>query len=441
MIYYIDPENGKDSLSGEAPELARKSYTDLYIEPGDSVLFKRGSVIRDCLYAVGGEDGKYVTYGAYGEGNAPVFCGSVDVSDPADWEEYSENVWRYRKTLSSEVCNYVFDDGRVGATLRWEPESLCEPGDWYDSRMGMGEKASLAAEQLVLLYSVGNPGKVWKHIECVVRGKRCLVSNRCYTAYCDLAFFGSGVHALSGGAHHVTVERCSFCFIGGAVWNRDLRIRFGNAIEFWNVGDDILIEDCYFNNIYDSCVTQQGGNETTPAHRLIMRRNLFIDYGMGAYEGRDRMLVDCEFSDNICLYAGGGFTAFGDTKPRNSEIYPQPMGHHIFMWRIKSPSEGGSFRIKDNIFCEATGAAIYAIIDEGAVNQMILSGNTYFTTNEKLLSRLGERVYSADEVGLMGDEGARFEKPDISALIWNWFARSHADRNGTKIFTDGTDRI
>ena len=441
MIYYIDPTCGDDLLSGTTPATARKNYTDLEIKPGDSVLFRRGSFIRDSLYAVGGDEGAYVTYGAYGEGDAPVFCGSVDVSDPRDWEEYSPNVWRYKKPLSSEVCNYVFDDGRIGATLRWEPDKLCEIGDWYDSRMGMGERASLATDQLVLLYSVGNPGEAFSHIECVVRGRRCLVVNKSYTAFCDLAFFGSGVHVLSGGAHHVTVERCSFCFIGGAVWNRDLRIRFGNAIEFWNVGDDILIEDCYFNNIYDSCITQQGGNETTPAHRLIMRRNLFIDYGMGAYEGRDRMLVDCEFSDNICLYAGGGFSAFGDTLPRNSEIYPQPMGDHIFMWRITAPSESGSFRVKDNIFCEATGAAIYAIIDEAAAGQMILSGNTYFTTNEELLSRLGERIYRADEYRMMGDEGARYEKPDISALIENWFIRSHADRNRTRIFTDGTRRI
>ena len=97
MVYYIDPANGNDSLSGISPELARKNYTDLEIKPGDSVLFKRGSFVRDCLYPVEGAEGAYVTYGAYGEGKSPVFCGSVDVSDPDDWEEYSENVWRYKK--------------------------------------------------------------------------------------------------------------------------------------------------------------------------------------------------------------------------------------------------------------------------------------------------------------------------------------------------------
>lgn len=443
MIYYIDPVNGSDRLDGSSPERARKSYLTLDVKPGDSILFRRGSFIRDCLYCVEGAPGAYVSYGAYGEGANPVFCGSADVSDPDDWVEVSPNVWEYKKELSTEVCNFIFDNGRIGATLRWDEDKLVAPGDWYDSRIGMGDHSSEPVAQRVLLYSVGNPGRVRSHIECVLYGKRCLVQNKSYTAFSDLCFYGSGVHGLSGGAHHVRVERCSFLFIGGAVWNRGLRIRFGNAIEFWNIGDDILIEDCYFNNIYDSCITQQGGENTTPAHRLVMRRNLFVDYGMAAYEGRDRMPVDCEFSDNICLYAGGGFAAFGDTIPRNSEIYPQPMGHHLFIWRITAPSDGGSFTVKNNIFCEATGAAIYSIIDDGANAQLKLSGNRYYTTNRELLCRFGDRSYSADELGSFGDEGAVFEKPDIDALIGDWFGRSHAGRGEglAKLFTDGTARI
>ncbi len=441
MTYYIDPINGNDSLDGSSPEAARKSYTDIKLNPNDSVLFKRGSFVRDCLYLTAGSPEGYIYYGAYGEGENPVFCGSVDLSDPDCWREVSENVWECTKELPSEVCNYIFDDGRIGATLRWEKDQLTEPGDWYDSRMGMGERSSEAVEQCALLYSIGNPAKAWKHIECVLRGRRTMASNKSYTSVSDICFYGSGVHGMSSGAHHVEIKRCSFCFIGGAVWNRELKIRFGNAIEFWNVGDDILIEDCYFNNIYDSCITQQGGQDTTPAHRIIMRGNLFVDYGMGAYEGRDRMMIDCAFTDNICLYAGGGFTAFGDTVPRRSEIYPQPMGHHIFNWRITEPSEGGSFEIRNNIFCEATGATIYSIIDDRANAQLKLSGNTYYTSNPELLCRLGDKIISVDEMDQLGDEGAKFEKPDIDALIEGWFERTHAGKNGAKLFTDGTPRL
>ena len=437
MLHYIDPVSGNDQSDGASPETARRDYRKLKIAPGDTILFKRGTVQRDWLIPTEGTPEAPTRYGAYGEGNAPAFYGSVDTSSQEDWKEVRENVWEYTKPLDSEVCNFIFDNGRVGATLRWDESSLQAPGDWYDSRMGMGEKTADNVPQRVLLYSVGNPGKVFTHIECALRGRRCLVPNKSYTVFEDLSFFGSGVHVFSGGAHDVTIRRCSFCFIGGAVWNKGLKIRFGNAIEFWNTGYNITIEDCCFNNIYDSAITQQGAKpDVAPARNIVMRHNLFIACGMGAYEGRDLMTVGCEFSDNICLNAGYGFTAFGDTKPRNSEIYPLPMGHHIFMWRITEPVDGGSFIVKNNIFRESTGANIYAFIDDGAAAQMHLSGNTYFTT-ETLLNRLGSRHYTKDDT-IDYDEGGKFEDTDATALAEKWFSETNTDRTLAKLFTDET---
>jgi len=378
MIYYIDPTHGGTNADGMTAETARRTYTDLDIRPGDTVLFRRGSFIRDSLYRKAGEPGKPIVYGAYGEGDNPVFCGSADVSDPADWEEVRTNVWLYRKGLPTEACNFIFDlknGRRMGGTLRWEEDQLAAQGDFHDTRFGCGGQYRGVEDSRTLLYSVGNPGEVYAHIECAVWGRRNLSDNVPWTVTEDLAFFGSGVHGMSGGSHDMVIRRCSFCYIGGAAWNRQLRIRFGNAVEFWEKGENILIEDCYFNEIYDSCITQQGSDKCEPAKNLIMRNNLFANYGMGAYEGRDRMLIGSAFTDNICLYAGGGFSAYGDTKPRNSEIYPQPMGHHLFIWRIYHATEGGGFEVARNIFNGATGRSVYAIIAPEAAAQMDIHDN------------------------------------------------------------------
>ena len=66
--YYIDPQNGQAENNGLSPTAAKKSYTDIDVQSGDRILFKRGSFIRDRLYAK-----KYVSYGAYSEGNPPTF--------------------------------------------------------------------------------------------------------------------------------------------------------------------------------------------------------------------------------------------------------------------------------------------------------------------------------------------------------------------------------
>jgi hypothetical protein len=79
----------------------------------------------------------------------------------------------------------------------------------------------------------------------------------------------------------------------------------------------------------------------------------------------------------------------GEELPRRSEIWPQPMGHHIFMWRIDHATDGGRLEIRDNHFGPApVGAAIYSIISPEAEAQVTLENNLY-TENATLLNRFG----------------------------------------------------
>ena len=62
---------------------------------------------------------------------------------------------------------------------------------------------------------------------------------------------------------------------------------------------------------------------------------------MAAYEQRDKMPIYAEFCNNICEDAGEGFSCLGEIMPRRSEIWPQPMGHHIFLWKMTEAMENG----------------------------------------------------------------------------------------------------
>ena len=388
--YYIDPLQGKDEYDGLSATRPKKDYLKLNIIPGDAILFKRGSFYRAKLQLVMGTDVDPITYGAYGEGEHPVFCGSTDVSAESDWVETEEkNVWRCIKPIPGDVGNFVFGDGDCSATFRWDSDYLCAQGDFYDSRAAEGEQyRGRYSEQNVLMYSKGNPATVYPHIEAVSYNTRCL-GTLCSNIIIDgIRFMNSGVHALAGNGKNVTVRNCMIENIGGCGWNRDLRIRFGNAIEFWTYGENILIEGCVIKNVYDSCVTHQGpGEKTVPTENFICRGNVFDTYGMAAFEYRDKLPIRSEFTANLCKNAGCGFAMRGEILPRRSEIWPEPMGHHIFMWRIPTATEGGSLKISGNIFGAApVGAAIYSIISPEAEAQVTLSGNGY-TPNPLLLNR------------------------------------------------------
>ena len=129
MTYYVDAGckiAGNDGLTKENP---LHSIDKIKLNAGDTVLFKRGTVIRTPLFLQSGESGKPITYGAYGEGANPVVNTSVQACDSEQWQEEYPNIWRFTGELPSEICNIVFDDGICFGNLRWEMESLKKQGE------------------------------------------------------------------------------------------------------------------------------------------------------------------------------------------------------------------------------------------------------------------------------------------------------------------------
>lgn len=372
MIYYISSNATGNGLSPETP----RGDFNFEAKSGDFILFRRGSIWRGSVPSFSG-----VTYGAYGNGENPIICGSVDLSSTDLWEEYKPNIWRCTNKPNSDAGNFIFGEGdaRIGATLRWNKEDLKAQGEFWDSCYPATDSApETDGENELLLWSERNPAEYYNHIECCVRGGRILLPLQSGMTVENLTFVGSGIHAVQGSGKNITVRNCKFEFIGGCTWSRNLRIRFGNCIEFWDFAEDITVEGCSFYQVYDSCVTHQGGIKCKPAVRFMCRNNVFDSYGMAAFEYRDRVPVDSVFADNICKNAGVGFAMFGEILPRKSEIWPQPMGHHLFFWRMENPSDGGFVSITGNLFESApVGAAIYSIISPDAESQLHFADNRY----------------------------------------------------------------
>lgn len=386
--YYIDGVSGSASGDGLSPKSARSTCADLSVKAGDEVLFKRGSVFCGQLNITQGDESACVSYGAYGTGAPPVFSLSVDVSAKECWRKTErENVWECITPTDGEVGNFVFNSSECTAALRWEECGLKAQGDFWDSRFGTSESRTPVPPQRLLMYSVGNPSEVYEKIECIPYACRVIGRLCSNVVISDLHFKNSGVHALAGSGNNITVRNCIFENIGGCVWSKEQRIRFGNGFEIWYSGNDITVEGCYFKNIYDSCVTHQGpGERTVTAVNFTCRRNVFDTYGMAAFEYRDKLPISSSFTHNVCKNAGCGFAMLGEDIPRRSEIWPQPMGHHIFLWRIPNADEGGLY-IANNIFGTApVGAAIYSIISRQAEDRITLESNLY-TRNDKLLIR------------------------------------------------------
>lgn len=402
--YYIDPVYGLDTNDGLCEKSPLRDYKKIKLAGGDSVLFKCGSFYREPLKNVHGNTGDIITYSSYGEGEKPTFCGSVDVlCDENCWVEEEKNIW-VAGCIDDEACNFIFDGGKSCGTLRWEKEDLCEQGDFFDNMFGTRVKgASLGGGHKIYMYSEKNPALFYEHIELACYGSRFLATNSQNTTFENLRFINSGVHGIAGdvSARNLTVKGCDFEFIGGCVWSKEKKIRFGNAFECWNIAENVTVTDCLFYEIYDSGVTHQGSkSECEPCENVHFDNNIFIKCGMASYEQRDLFPKSATFCRNICINAGEGFSKLGEQMPRRSEIWPSPMGHHIFLWRIEKETEGGYLEIKDNIFAGAkNGASIYSIIEPSAEKGLIFEGNTFcdFDGDLMIANLSGKRVKSLEE--------------------------------------------
>ena len=394
QTYYVDPAMGDDANDGLTPLRPFKTYATRELTGGDALLFKRGCVIRDVLHTRNGAPGAPITYGAYGLGEKPAFLGSVPVGNPAHWVEDKPSLWQYTETLPSEVCNVIFNDDEACGILRWRLEDLRQPGDWHYTAIGAnaaGQNAGDAGRRDAMLYlcSPANPGRVYRDIECALWGQRKLVGGQRHVVLKDLSFRNAGVHGYQEyHAHDVVIRNCEFRFIGGAVWHRQRRIRFGNAIELWDGASDVTVEGCRFENIYDSAVTHQGGETRNIPERVHFRNNLFINCGLAAYECREPSR-EIYFEHNTCINGGGGFSMQGETPPRRTDPYPQPVGYHVWAWLIEPHTQPGNVYIRHNIFCDSYGAAICLTVDPADAPKFILDHNCYWQTTGELLAHIG----------------------------------------------------
>jgi len=418
--YFIDPEFGDDANDGLTPSHPFRTYATREFAGGGKVLFKRGSVVREMLYTRNGEKDAPITYGAYGKGEKPAFLGSVPIGDPGQWIEEQPSLWRYKGTFSSKVCNLVFNGGESCGNLRWQVADLKNQGEWHYTGNSTGDAGGGQVSQNSILYlcSPINPGTAYRDIECVLWGQRKLVGGQENIILENLSFRNSGVHGYQEyHVRNVVIRDCEFRFIGGAVWNSERRIRFGNAIELWDGASDVTVERCLFDNIYDSGVTHQGGETRNIPERLYFRHNQFINCGLAAYECREPS-QEVYFEYNTCINSGGGFSMQGEKPPRQSEIYPQPMGHHVFIWRIDPKTQPGHVYIRNNVFSEAPyGAAIYSIIDPADEQKFVLDYNRYWQTTGDLLFHYGGLSYKPSEFRLYQknckqDKHSKIAKPD-----------------------------
>jgi len=116
--YYVSSLNGNDGNDGRSPATAWRTIDEVNrqlssLRAGNKVLFERKGIYYGSIRisSIRGSDGNPITFGAYGEGEAPVISGAKQI---VGWEliDRDKNLWRASVSVSHGRIDVLFVNGK-----------------------------------------------------------------------------------------------------------------------------------------------------------------------------------------------------------------------------------------------------------------------------------------------------------------------------------------
>jgi hypothetical protein len=365
-VYYVDATNGNDLNDGVSEGSAWKSMNKVNgspLNPGDKVLFKRGEFWREQLKPRNGDMTGYITYGAYGMGNKPLFLGSVNRNNISDWTHEGGNIW-IASGLSLDVGNLIFnDEAAVGVKVRNEGELDTQGEFWYDD-----------VNSVLKIYSQDNPAIYYTNIECALKRNIISQTNRSYIIYENLHLRYGGAHGIGGSTvHHIIIRDSDFSYIGGS--SQTPTLRYGNGVEFWNGSHDTTVERCRLWEIYDAALTTQGSGMNEKYNQyfrnnIVWNSEFCFEFWNGPATSTTNNIY---FEYNTCANAGHGW-GHGQRWLETDAGWHN--GRHLLM--EYNPAITTEIYVLNNIFYEGRHSLFVLFNVWNGIENLILDHNIWY---------------------------------------------------------------
>ncbi len=301
--YYVSVD-GDDNNDGLTPETAIKTLDRidaLELNEGDAILFKRGDLFRFGRTVILKSG---ITYGSYGAGPKPKIYGSPEnYAENSTWKEVLPNIWQIEFSYPT-ACGCIIDHSRIAGVLKLSTDALQENGDfWHD-----------VDNNVFYLYSdQGKPSEIYTDIEimptCSIlnnkNGYNIVVDNLCLKYS---AGFALSIVCYKSGLKYTN---CENGFLGG-LWVRGIgSYRFGNAMEFWLGAEDVVVDNNWFYQTYDSALTWQGNQNNNIYKNIHYTNNLFeynnCDIEFFSRGNPDAPLEDFRMENNMMRFTSMGW--------------------------------------------------------------------------------------------------------------------------------------
>lgn len=275
--FFVSTEGKNYNLGSIHEPWKDLNYAIKNISPGDTIYIRRG-IYRSKQFF----DGKIGAQS--GNKDNPIvitnfkneevkFYGSLDFNDVDLWKVIGNDLWA---TDSPSVVSYdvgtIWRDEKA-AQRKTSRNDLREEWDfWFDTH-----------NQRIVVKSNENPAEISNTLEIPV-GEAFqhvfTLKNLHHITIDGLIIKYANTHGLQmTDVHNITIRNCSVSHGGGPwIWE-DEPVRYGNGIELWCNGHDILIENCKVSNFFDTGITHQGDNGEQ--YNITIRNNHLFNVKCG----------------------------------------------------------------------------------------------------------------------------------------------------------------
>lgn len=278
LTLYFSYSEGDDGNSGLSPRFPKKNPEAYSGTSNINVLLKCGDTFK---MTESFKVGNNCVLAAYGEGDRPVLDYYREFEYAFEKVEECEYVW-VADLSESEVCNgsanksncnigQLLIEGevnwkrKVGSTSDiFQPASLDQAADgswatdWNSSKLYLFSETD--PNDLTILYAPPLHAVAIDDVKNVV--------------FRGIEITGSGMHGVSmKDVEDITISNCYIHHIGGSVLV-SAGIRYGNAIQLWNGGKNVLASYNVSDWIFDTCYTNQGNDAECIEENIVFENNI-----------------------------------------------------------------------------------------------------------------------------------------------------------------------
>lgn len=297
----------------------------------------------------------------------------------------------YITELNCDIGNIIFDDDSCGWKV-FNKDDLTKQGDFYYD----------PDTQRIYLYSENNPAYYYQQnielarTENIVQIEDVNHPDGTYIKGIDLKYGGAhGIFITN--SSYVYVTGCKISYIGGGKQFGDQNLRYGNGVEGWNNVHDMLIEKCFFLQVYDAAFTNQSLGENISQFNITFKNNISEKCGYG-YEFFSKSTDSNNTTHNILLTNN---TIVDSGYGWGWEQRPDKRGIAICVSENRSlPPDGSPFiEIKNSIFSNSRGSSLFFYWGEvfESLDKLVLSNNCYHKPSGNMIEYIDGNSYQSDE--------------------------------------------